>query len=157
MSEATHWLIRVKDGKNFKNSKYQFWGIKKGKGGSIKTIVDKFKIGDILWFFTSKKYGGKIIGMAEYTCYYDREKEPLIPIHTYSNNEQNWEGNEEWNLQIHYKNLYDTEDQNIEAIVQCGGVILNYETFKERNLPNLYNHYKNFKYYAKPKKILNII
>lgn len=149
--EPKHWLIRVKDGENFRNSKYPFWGVKKGNHGQIKTIVNKIKKGHILWFMTSKKHGGKLIGMSEYTCYYDRANEPLIPVHTYSNREQNWKGEENWSIQIHYENLYITEKQNIKAAVQCGGIILEYETFKDRGLPNLYNHYNMFKYYAEPK------
>jgi hypothetical protein len=152
--ELKHWIIRVKDGENFKNSKHPFWGVKRGNGGGIKTIVNKIKIGDILWFMTSKKYGGKLIGMSEYTCYYDRYDEPLIPIHTYSNIEQNWVGDEDWSIQIHYTNLYTTEKQNLYAVIQCSGVILEYETFKDKGLPDLHNHYKNFKYYSEP-KILN--
>ena len=46
-----------------------------------------------------------------------------------------------WNIQIHYKNLYITEKQNIRAVIQCGGIILEYETFKDRGLPDLYYHY----------------
>ena len=147
-----HWLIRVQDGENFRNSKYPFWGVKRGKGDNIKTIVKKFNKGDVLWFITSTRYGGKIIGMGEYTCYYDRHDEQLIPINTYSNKEQNWKGDEDWSIQIHYENLYDTEKQNISAVIQCGAIILNYETFKNRNLPDLCMHYNNFKFYAEPKK-----
>ena len=149
--ESKHWIIRVKDGVNFKNSKYPFWGVKRGNHGCIKTIVNKIKKGDILWFMTSKKYGGKLIGMSEYTYYYDRQDEPLISMNTFSNKEQNWEGDEDWDIQIHYENLYITEKQNIEASIQCGGIILEYETFKDKILDNLYEHYKNFKYYAEPK------
>ena len=87
-----HWLIRVGDGLNFINSKYAVWGIKRGRGGCLKSIVQKFQPGDILWFFTSKKFGGKIIGMAEYTRMYDREDEQLVRIHTLTNSEQNWTG-----------------------------------------------------------------
>ena len=114
-------------------------------------MKNKFKEGDILWFLTSKSFGGKIIGMSEYTCYYDRKSEPLISIHTYSNKEQNWVGGGDWSIQIHYKNLYLTEKQNLEAIVQCGGNILEYETFKNRGLPDLYKHYEMFKFYTEPK------
>ena len=56
--EQKHWLIRVQDGENFRNSKYPCWGVKRGNQDCIKTIVNKFKKGDILWFMTSKKYGG---------------------------------------------------------------------------------------------------
>lgn len=149
--ESKHWIFRVSDGENFKNSKYPFWGVKRGKNGCIKTIVSKIKEGDILWFMTSIKHGGKLIGMSEYTCYYDREDEPLIRMNTYLNKEQNWKGEEDWDIQIHYKNLYITEKQDIKASVQCSAIILNYETFKDRGLPDLYNHYNNFKYYAEPK------
>jgi len=107
------WIIRVNDGENFRNSKFPFWGVKRGKGGCIKTIVKKIKNGDILCFMTSKKYGGKIIGMSEYRGFYDRVDEPLIQLHTKTNEEQNWKGDEEWDIQIHYCNLYITERQNI--------------------------------------------
>ena len=152
--QPKHWIIRVKDGENFRNSKYPFWGVKRGNNGCIKTIINKINKGDILWFMTSKKHEGKLIGMSEYTCCYDREDEPLINIHTCSNAEQNWKGEEDWSIQIHYQNLYNTEKQNIKATIQCGGTILEYETFKDRGLPNLYNHYNNYKYYAEP-MILN--
>ena len=100
---------------------------------------------------TSKKYGGKLIGMSEYTCYYDRADEPLIRMNTCLNKEQRWKAEDNWDIQIHYENLYITEKQNIKASVQCGRIILEYETFKDRGISNLYNHYNNFKYYAEPK------
>ena len=150
--ETKHWIIRVKDGINFRNSKHLMWGVKRGRNDCVKTIVKKMKPGDILWFMTSKPFGGKLIGMSEYTCFYDRNDEPLINLHTYSNEEQNWVGDSDWSIQIHYKNLYDTERQNIKAYVQCGGIVLEYETFKDKNLPDLYEHYRCFKYYAEPKE-----
>lgn len=70
-TDRTHWLIRVQDGENFRNSRYPFWGVKRGHRGCIKTTVKKIKKGDILWFMTSKAHGGKLIGMSEYTCFYD--------------------------------------------------------------------------------------
>lgn len=147
--KISHWLIRVQDGINFKNSKMPFWGVKKGKNGSVKGLVNKIKKGDILWFIKSKKFGGTIIGMSEFTCYYDRDDEPLVSINTYSNEEQNWIGNEDWSIQIHYKNFYETESQNLKAIIQCAATILNYNTFKDK-LPDLEKHYQNFKFYSKP-------
>lgn len=149
-----HWLVRVNDGENFRNSSHPFWGVKKGKNGCIKGVVDKLKNGDILWFITSKKYGGNAIGMGEYISYHDRDSEPLLSVHTYSNEEQNWKGDGNWNIQLHYKNLYITEKQNINVVVQCGGVILEYETFKNRIMQDLYIHYDGFKLYAEPKSFL---
>lgn len=142
-----HWLVRVKDGKNFKNSKHPCWGVRKG------AVPKKLKPGDILWFLTSKPYGGKIIGMAEYTGCYSRLDEPLIPVHTYSNDEMGWVGGGDWDIQLNYTNLYDTTRQSITAIVCCAGNILNYNTFKDRGLPNLPMHYENFKYYAEPVRV----
>ena len=149
--EHNFWIIRVNDGENFRNSKFTFWGVKRGKGGCIKTIVEKIQNGDILCFMTSKKYGGKIIGMSEYCRFYDRADEHLIQINTKTNEEQNWKGDENWDIQIHYCNLYITEKQNITGCIQCGGVILKYDTFKDKINRDLYTDYKNFKFYAEPK------
>lgn len=149
--ESHIWLIRVGDGENLRNSKYPFWGVKRGKNGSIKTIVNKILIGDIICFMTSKPYGGKIIGMCEYTGFYDRKDEPLLQINTKSNIEQNWKGDDLWDIQIHYINLYITEKQNILSCIRCGGIILNYKTFRDEIKSDLYEHYKNFKFYAEPK------
>lgn len=150
--DTRHWLVRVQDGENFRNSKHPFWGVKpRGGGGMVKK---SFREGDILWFMTSKPYGGKIIGMAEYTHYFDRNDEPLVLINTYSNFEQGWKGDEQWSIQIHYKNLYVTEKQNITAIINSPSNILDYEKWyaeKHLGLPDLYRHYDNFKFYAEPK------
>jgi hypothetical protein len=103
------WIFRVNDGENFSNSKYPFWGVKRGRNGCIKTMVTKIAHGDILCFMTSKLYGGKIIGMGEYTGYFDRMDEPLLQINTKTNSEQNWKGDGYWDIQIHYDNLYITK------------------------------------------------
>lgn len=152
MTRMKFWIIRVNDGENFRNSKYSFWGVKRGKNGCMKTIIKKMKPGDILCFITAKPYGGKIIGMSEYCTFYDRNDEPLLQINTKTNEEQNWKGDENWDIQIHYSNLYITEKQNITGCIQCSGNILEYETFKDKINGDLYEHYKNFKFYAEPKK-----
>tara|TARA_B100000674_G_C37848498_1_gene918804 strand:- start:631 stop:1140 length:510 start_codon:yes stop_codon:yes gene_type:complete len=146
-----HWILRVGDGENFKNSNYPAWGVKKGKGkGNIKGIVKKMKKGDVLWFLKSKNYGGNIIGVAEYDTFYDRNDEPLIMIHTYTNNQQNWKGKDVWDIQINYKNLYMAEKQNIKVCIQCSATIMRYSTFKEKISEDLIEHYNNFKFYAEP-------
>ena len=146
-----HWILRVNDGDNFRNSNYSFWGVKQGRCGSMKTVITKIKQGDILWFLTSKNFGGRFIGMGEYCGFYDRNDEPLLHINTKTNEEQGWKGDDCWDIQIHYCNLYITEKQNITACIQCGGIILEYETFKDKINGNLYEHYKNFKFYSEPK------
>lgn len=146
MAEKKHWLIRVGDGINFKNSKYAFWGMKRGR--SYKSLLQRMNRGDIIWFFTSKAFGGKIVGMAEYKDLYDREDEPLLRIHTLTNEEQNWTGDEDWDLQIHYTNLYLTEKQNLTICVQCGSNILVYDTFRDRIHHDLERHYEGYCFYA---------
>lgn len=150
-----YWLIRVGDGKNLKNSNYPFWGVKKCFKGNVK----KMNPGDILLFITSKQgnESGKVIAMGEYTEYYDRHEEPLLQIHTKTNVEQNWSGNGDWAIQIHYKDLYITERQNIKVCIAHSGAILNYETFKSKISDDLIEHYKNFKYYAVPKEFITIM
>ena len=153
MSEITpnFWIFRVGDGVNFKNSKQPFWGVKRGKNGCIKTVVKKLNVGDVCIFLTSKSYGGNVIGIAEYTGFYDREDEPLIPIHTSTNEEQNWIGDDPWDIQIHYTNLYLTEKQKITACIQCGGIIMEYSKFQDNFNGDMRIHYANFKLYAEPK------
>ena len=151
-TEKRTWIFRVNDGENFRNSRYPLWGVKRGKGGCIKTIVNKINLGDILWFMTSKKYGGKLIGMSEYCGFYDKNDEPLLQINTKTNEEQRWKGDELWDIQISYRNLYITEKQNIIGCIQCGSIILEYETFKNKINGDLYEHCKNFYFYAEPKK-----
>ena len=133
-----HWIIRVNDGKNFRNSTLPFWGVKSGKNNCIKTVVSKINKGDVLWFLTSKKYGAKMIGMAEYSNYSEVNSEDI----TKQNQEQKWEGNEEWNLQLHYCNALDTEERNISACIQCCGTILEYDTFKLSVAKDLHEEYK---------------
>ena len=148
-----HWLIRVKDGKNFKNSVYPFWDMKRGHNGCIKTIVGKIKKGDILWFFTSKQNGGIIIGMAEFTHFFDRSDEPLIKIRTISNVEQGWDDETVSDLQIYYTNLYNTEKQKIKVCLQHSATLFNYKTMKDKIQDDLVLHYNNFKFYAEPKTL----
>jgi len=151
MNNKNHWIIRISDGINFKNSKYLFWGVKRGKNDCLKSIVKKFKEGDILWFITNKKNGGKIIGMAEYVNFFDKKDEPLISINSISNEEQNWtEG--EYDIQIHYKNLYNTEKQNIRGCFVGMSCIFYYDRIKDKIDKNLYNEYDNYIYYCDPVK-----
>lgn len=129
-----HWLVRVGDGINFRKSRYPIWGIKRGINGCFKTIVSKIIKDDILWFFTSKKYGGKIIGVANYECFYDKKNEPLISINTVTNKQQGWVGDNLWDIQINYSNLYNLENENIKICIQCPAVLLSYENNKDKDM-----------------------
>ena len=146
-NKKRHWIVRVKDGENFRNSKFPFWGVKRGHGreGAIKTIVRKIKPGDILWFLCSKDYGGKFIAVSEYSGFYDRRDEPFLPVNTLSNEEQGWRGNEAWDIQMHYSNIHKIEHLNRTEIIKCGGTILEYNTFKNKMDTDLHQLYKKLK------------
>ena len=107
-STANVWIIRVKDGNNFKNSiQHRIWGLQK----LYKSRVKKFKQGDLLCFATSKQTGGGYtIGIAEFVEAYNRADEPLLQINTMTNEELGWvstDTQEEWDIQIKYKNCCD--------------------------------------------------
>lgn len=142
-----HWIIRCKDGINFYNSKYPYWGVKIRD----KNMVKKFTKGDILWFLTSKNFGGKIIAMVKFTHFYDRKEEPLIQLNTLDNKEQNWDGEDVYDIQIYYKNIYDTRKQKLDLIIQSQQNIIDFDNYKDKIDLDL--HYKNFIFYANKIKI----
>ena len=89
--------------------------------------------------------------MSEYSKFYDKNDELLIQINTTSNKEQNQKNYNFYNIEIHYCNFYNTEKQNITGCIQCAAIILDYEKFINNINSNLYEHYNNFKLYAKLK------
>ena len=114
-------------------------------------MLNNINKGDILWFCTNKRNGGKAIGMARYTTLYDRNDEPLIQINTYSNKEQGWEGDDDWSLQMRYTKLYDTEKQDIKLVIpRYSNQLLNIiQIIKNQiNVDNLYKHYNGFTFYG---------
>ena len=62
-----------------------------------------------------------------------------------------WEGDGKWDIQIHYKNLYNTKDQNINVILRSPSPIITYQpdNMNHKNIDNLYKHYFGYKYYGK--------
>jgi len=148
--QKNHFIIRVADGNNFKNSVHPFWGLKNNFNRTKGYILNNIKHGDILWFCTNKKNGGKAIGMAEYNILYDRDDEPLIQINTYSNKEQGWEGADDWSLQMHYQKLYNTEKQDIKVILSGPMPVIEYKPDNKNqiNVDNLYKHYNGFQFYG---------
>lgn len=155
INNKRHHIIRVGDGINFEKSKVNVWGMVRGNRDCIKGfIINQLKVGDILWFCTNKSNGGKAISMAEYIGMYDRNDEKLININTYTNNEMGWDGDGEWDIQIHYKNVYNTKDQNIKVILRGASPIITYkpDNMNQKNIDNLYKHYDGYKYYGKIEK-----
>jgi hypothetical protein len=147
---VNHWIIRVKDGKNFKNSKYPIWGLKQHWESHVKNL----QIGDILWFLTNKESAGKFIAMAEFRRYYRRQDEPLMYIHTCSNEEQKWIGDEDWDIQIEYINMYDIENVPIfrktSTVIQCASCVMKYDTFQAKISLDLEELYKYIVLFVDP-------
>ena len=143
VTNRTHYVIRVNDGENLRNGVNPYWGVTRDAGQKSK--VEKMNHGDVLWFITSKQFGGKVIGMAEYVGCSDRKEDVGFKSHLISNKEQGWVGDKEWDILIHYDKLYNTEHYEIGACIKCSGNILSYERFKENITKNLYEIYENKK------------
>jgi hypothetical protein len=139
----THHIIRVNDGENLRNSVNPYWGVTDAAGQKSK--VEKMRRGDVLWFLTSKPYGGKCIGMAEYAGWSDRKKDPEFKGHLTANAEQGWVGDKEWDILIHYEEFCDVNAHDIIGCIQCVGNILPYETFKDKITKNLYEMHAQIK------------
>jgi hypothetical protein len=155
-------LIKVGDtetnANNLRIGKYPFWGLNKNHKNSIESL----KKGTIIAFITNKqKNGNRVIGMAEFVSWYDRRNEPLLNINTVTNEKQGWVGDGEWEIQVLFKNFYETESgiKNIwipnEIDIGRQQMIIGIEGHKIQ-LPDsitddLLKHYQNFKYYGIPK------
>ena len=133
-----HWLIRVGDGRNFRNSiQHQTWGMKETK--STKGFDYLVKPGDILWFIISGN-NGKAIAFAEYVSHNGR---------TRTNEEFGWEpatnGNEEWNMEVNYANLKTIETDNHYTRIKGNSVNVRIYDENNRNvnvnLPGIYEAY----------------
>ena len=86
--------------------------------------------------------------MATFTKLLDKRDEPLIEIETRSCNDQGWVG-DEWEIELHYTNLYNTEKQCIIIDENIGqSPLRNYYNNKDKINEDLENHYNGFKYYG---------
>lgn len=137
-----HHIINIKTGYNFKKSIYPFWGI----SAQNRIYVNNFmNTGDIIWFCTEIENSNlKVIKMAEYTHNHDIINEPLFRLNIIEREKQNWDENVINDIQIHYKNIYDTEKQNI-FIKSSEKEIF---TYSNDYGGELYKHYGGFIYYG---------
>ena len=138
-----HHIVHVGDGKNYKRSLHPFWGLSQNARSYIRNFIN---VGDVLWFCQDFQDGLKVIGMAEYIHCYDIHDEPLIPMNIIEREKQNWDMNMDNDIQIHYKNIYNTERQNI-VIEKTTEEI---STYSNDYGGDLYRHYGGFKFYGKP-------
>jgi hypothetical protein len=130
-----HWLIRIGNGNNFKNSsKFNIWGITQTTNTRhFEKIVQP---GDILWFVISSN-NGQAIAFAEYTCHNER---------TRTNEELGWEIENNSNnrtIEINYKNLTNIENDNYFTNIKGQNVnIRKYNDKCKINLPQIYKKTK---------------
>jgi hypothetical protein len=141
-----HWILRIGDGSHFKRSSDKsIWGIDSKKSGS-KIFMTNVKEGDLLWFVTGKS-GGQIIAVATFVKTNERVLGPLIPL-THTNDELGWtdtDGN--WNIEVHYANLYNLTECKLYSKIKYQLVIRKYD--KEDCIIDLPSEYKNIVRYSK--------
>ena len=108
--------------------------MKRGPNDGILSIIKKVNVGDILAFHCNSEGGSKLLGFAEYVRYYDQVDEPLVNVECFTNEQLGWIGDGGWTIQLHYKNLYNTREQNITIRYQCAGIISNYNKILENQI-----------------------
>jgi hypothetical protein len=105
------WLLCVGDGNNFNASKSKkIWGISSSTTNS-KGFSKKVKEGDRLWFIRDKTQG-KILAVATFKSQNVRVLDPSSVNKTMTNEELGWIGNGNWDIEIHYIDLYDLSNDN---------------------------------------------
>ncbi len=143
------WIIRVGDGNNFiKASKFNTWCIKEHGSNNIhflKTVVS----GDRLWFVRNGK-NGQIIAVASFVSQRKRELGPLIPI-TQTNEEFGFNGNGDWDTEIHYNNLYNLIEINLFSEIRGHCPI---RKDNENIAINFQQEYENIEKYSKIKNTM---
>jgi hypothetical protein len=135
---TTHWLLRIGDGENFKNSlKYKIWGIRSTTPDN-KYFLTNVKSGDKLWFVKSNSHG-KLLAVSSYLSHNKRELGPLLNI-TMSNEELGWIGNGPYDVEIHYNNLYGLDDCELLTHINGPKTIRKYNEKCRINLETEYNY-----------------
>jgi hypothetical protein len=131
MDQKNHWLLRIGNGNNFKNSsKFNIWGVKQTT--NTKSFEKLVKKGDVLWFIVSRN-NGQAIAFAEYINHNARTK---------TDQELGWEtepNSHNWTIEINYEHLTNVEDKNLYTCIV--GQNVNIRKYNEKckiNLPQLF-------------------
>jgi hypothetical protein len=133
---STDWLLRVGDGENFiKSSKYKIWCITSTCTNN-KYFVNNVKKDDRLWFIKHKS-NGKVLAVANYIKHNKRILGPLLDL-TLPNDILEIYGDEDWNIEIYYDNLYNINDCDIFTNINGPSPIRKYNDKCSINLPNEY-------------------
>ena len=135
-----NFLLRIGDGKHFiASSSKSIWGINITTSPLGKWFKSKAKVGDLLWFVTSKSRG-QIIAVATFTGTKERILGPLIEL-TYTNEELGWDKTEgDWDTEVHYKDLYNLTSCNMFSEIKSPGTIREYSEKCKVDLLTEYPH-----------------
>ena len=145
---ATHWLLRVGDGDEFKSaSKYTLWGMDSHKPVNA-NFLKQVQPGDLLWFVRNKS-NGKLLGVATYKAHGKRILGPIVDL-SKTNEELGWSGDMKINIEIKYKDLYDLE--YCDMLTGIKGQT-NVRRYNEKCLLDLPAEYERIVKYSRAKKI----
>jgi len=132
------WIMRVADGKNFRNSSTNhIWGIKSNKNIQFLRTVQP---GDRLWFIV-RGGPGQAIAVATFCSQNVRQLGPLVNL-TMTNDEFGWDNNgPDSDTEIHYTDLYNLTKCEVNTHIMGQTSVRNYATSKcDVNLPVEYSY-----------------
>jgi hypothetical protein len=134
-----HWLLRIGDGVHFNaSSSKSIWGIQ-SKHTCSKHFLSTVKEGDILWFVKTNTKG-KLVAVATFRSTNKRVLGPLIPL-TLTDAELGWDTTPgDWDIEVHYKDLYNLTHLSLLSKIKSPGVI---RLYNEKCMVNLIAEYPN--------------
>lgn len=132
------WLMRVGDGVDFdKSSKHNTWGAK-SLFADGKHFLKHARPGDHLWFVKAKtKPYAQLIRVATLVSSNKRETGPCVAV-TRTDEELGWTRGNEYDTEIHYKDLYNVEQCELYSEIEGTAVIRLYNEKCKVNLPKEY-------------------
>ena len=135
----THFLLRIGNGIHFNaSSSKSTWGINSKCAGE-KGFMSTAKEGDLLWFVKSKT-NGQLVAVATFTGIKKRILGPLLAL-TSTDEELGWDKTQgEWDIEIHYKNLYNLTHCSLFSEIKSPLVIRSYNIKCKVNLIDEYPH-----------------
>jgi hypothetical protein len=140
-----HYILRVGDAVHFRTSSSKYtWGINSNHP-CAKGFLNTAKPGDLLWFVESGA-NGKIVAVATFTSTNRRILGPLLAL-TATDEELGWDKIKgEWDVEVHYKDLYNLTHCNLLSEIQSPLVIRRYS---DKCKVNLVAEYPNIVRYLK--------
>lgn len=147
---VNHWMLRVGNGKHFINSStYNIWGINSSHS-HCKYFLRTVKKGDKLWFVKNCS-DGQLIAVSTYKSYNTRIVGPLIKLNL-TNTELGWEKDGNWDIEVHYENLYNITKCSLLSKIKGPCTI---RLYNEKCVIDLPNEYDNIEKYSKVTNTMN--